>query len=94
MFHASRLNQSHVRRRRFQLLSAQLILRTVCELISYDARIIFIHCQGINFVSKAREMTISSNLLLENEVKGALLVPRSPAGSQSSEFLSYTLIQT
>ena len=72
--YVSSLAQSHMRRRRF------FILHTVCELISYDARIIFIHCQGINFVSKARGMTISSNLLLENEVKGVLLVPRPPAG--------------
>ena len=55
MFHASRLNQSRLREGRFLLLSAQLILRTVCELISYDTQIIFIHCQGINFVSKAKD---------------------------------------
>ena len=43
--------------RRFLALSAQLILRTACELILYDAQIIFIHCQGINLVSKVRGMT-------------------------------------
>ena len=72
MFHVPRLNRCHV----------QLILRTACELILYGTRIIFIHCQGINFVSKARGMTISSNLLLENEDIGVLLVPRPPAGSK------------
>ena len=53
MLDVSRLNQCHMRRKTFlAALSAQLILR---ELILYDAGIIFIHCQGINFISKVRE---------------------------------------
>ena len=78
MFHVSRLNQSHMRRRRFWPLSAELILRTACELSLY----IFIHCQGMNFALKVRGMIISSNLLLEIEVKGVLLVPRPHTGSK------------
>ena len=76
MFHVPGIYQSHIRGRHFKPLSGQLILCTACELILSESRIIFIHCQGINFVSKARGMTISSNLLLGNEVKGVLQVPR------------------
>ena len=60
--------------RHFYPLSAQLISCTARELILSDARITFIHCQGINSVSKARGMTMSSKLLLENEVNGVLQI--------------------
>ena len=67
MFHVSRLNQSHMQRKTFPDAFSTINLRTACEFILYDARIIFIHCQGIHFLSKVRGMTISSNLLLDNE---------------------------
>ena len=68
-----------------------LVLFTACELILYDAGIIFIYCEGINFVSKVRGMAIPSKLLFQNKFMGVLLVPRPHAGSkqqQCSEFVS------